>query len=143
MKVILKIFFICLITLCLSKVGYSQDANCLYKNPLCFYNTDILNYLQVLHKNQQYSKMTTFLYGPNIYGKDKKSLEESLSNANFGYSLKRVGIKEKNKSSWSLTFQRMILGTNETFKIDCAIINDTCRIYIDDKALQNIFKNKI
>lgn len=84
--------------------------------------------------------MTTFLYGPNIAGKDKKSLEESLSNANFGYSLKRVGIKEKNKSSWSLTYQRTILGTNETFKIDCALIKDTCRIYIDDKAWQTIFK---
>jgi hypothetical protein len=136
----IKIFFIFLFTLCLSKAGYSQDSNCLYKNPLCFYNTDILNYLQVLHKNQQYSKMTNFLSGPNIDGKDKKSLEESLSNANFGYSLKRVGIKEKNKTSWSLTYQRTILGTNETFKIDCALINDTCRIYIDDKAWQTIFK---
>ena len=84
--------------------------------------------------------MTTFLYGPNIDGKDKKSLEERLSNANFGYSLKRVGIKEKNKTSWSLTYQRTILGTNETFKIDCALINDTCRIYIDEKAWQTIFK---
>jgi hypothetical protein len=140
MKNILKIFFISLFTLCLSESGYSQDSSFLYKNPLCFYNTDILNYLQVLHKNQQYSKMTTFLYGPNIEGKDKKSLEESLSNANFGYSLKRVGIKEKNKTSWSLTYQRTILGTNETFKIDCALINDTCRIYIDEKAWQIIFK---
>jgi hypothetical protein len=136
----IKIFFIFLFTLCLSKAGYSQDSNCLYKNPLCFYNTDILNYLQVLHKNQQYSKMTNLLSGPNIDGKDKKSVEESLSNANFGYSLKRVGIKEKNKTSWSLTYQRTILGTNETFKIDCALINDTCRIYIDDKAWQTIFK---
>jgi hypothetical protein len=136
----IKIFFIFLFTLCLSKAGYSQDSNCLYKNPLCFYNTDILNYLQVLHKNQQYSKMTNFLYGPNIDGKDKKSLEESLSNANFGYSLKRVGIKEKNKTSWSLTYQRTILGTNETFKIECALIKDTCRVYIDEKAWQTIFK---
>ncbi len=84
--------------------------------------------------------MITFLYGPNIDGKDKKFLEESLSNANFGYSLKRVGIKEKNKSSWSLTYQRTILGTSETFKIDCELIKDTCRIYIDDKAWQTIFK---
>ena len=140
MKNILKIFFIYLFTLCLSKAGYSQDANCLYKNPLCFYNTDILNYLQVLHKNQQYSKMTNFLYGPNIHGKDNNTIEESLSNASFGYSLKRVGVKEKNKTSWSLTYQRTILGTNETFKIDCALINDTCRIYIDEKAWKTIFK---
>lgn len=140
MNNLFKIFLIFLFTLCLSKAGYSQESNCLYKNPLCFYNTDILNYLQVLHKNQQYSKMTNFLYGPNIHGKDKNTIEESLSNASFGYSLKRVGIKEKNKTSWSLTYQRTILGTNETFKIDCALINDTCRIYIDDKAWQTIFK---
>lgn len=140
MNNLFKIFLIFLSTLCLSKAGYSQESNCLYKNPLCFYNTDILNYLQVLHKNQQYSKMTNFLYGPNIHGKDKNTIEESLSNASFGYSLKRVGIKEKNKTSWSLTYQRTILGTNETFKIDCGLINDTCRIYIDDKAWQTIFK---
>lgn len=134
---ILKIFFIYLITLCLSKTVYSQDANCLYKNPLCFYNTDILNYLQVLHKNQQYEEMVPFFYGSSLNNKSK--LEESLSNASFGYSLKRVGIKEKNKTNWSLSYQRTILGTNETFKIDCALINDTCRIYIDEKAWKTIF----
>ena len=90
-----KIFFIFLFTLCLSKAGYSQESNCLYKNHLCFYNTDILNYLQILHKNQQYSKMANFLYGPTIAGKDKNTIEERLSNASFGYLLKRVGIKEK------------------------------------------------
>ena len=96
MKNILKIFFISLITLCLSKTSYSQETNsCLFKNPLCFYNTDILNYLQILHKNQQYSKMTNFLYGPTIDGKDKNTIEVILANASFGYSLKRVGIKEK------------------------------------------------
>jgi hypothetical protein len=137
---IFKIFFIFLFTLCLSKAGYSQDSNCLYKNPLCFYNTDILNYIQVLHKNQQYSKMTNFLYGPTIDGKDIPALEESLSNTSFGYSLKRVGIKEKNKTSWSLTYQRTIIGTNETFTIECALIKDTCRVYIDEKAWQTIFK---
>ena len=84
--------------------------------------------------------MTNFLYGPNIDGENKHTIEESLSNASFGYSLKRVGVKEKNKSSWSLTYQRMILGTNETFKIECALINDTCRVYIDEKEWQTIFK---
>jgi glutaminase len=140
MQVILKIFFICLITLCLSKASYSQASNCLYKNPLCFYNTDILNYLQILHKNQQYSKMTNFIYGPNIDGKIRSSIEKSLANASFGYTLKRAGVIEKNKTSWSLTYQRTIFGTNETFKIDCALINDTCRIYIDKTVWQTIFK---
>ena len=137
MNKLLKIFFISVFTLCLSKAGYSQESNCLYKNPLCFYNTDILNYLQVLHKNLQYEEMVPFFYGSSLNNKSK--LEESLSNASFGYLLKRVGIKEKNKSNWSLTYQRTILGTNETFKIDCALINDTCRIYIDEKAWKTIF----
>ena len=137
MNKLLKIFFISIFTLCLSKAGYSQESNCLYKNPLCFYNTDILNYLQVLHKNLQYEEMVPFFYGSSLNNKSK--LEERLSNASFGYSLKRVGIKEKNKTNWSLSYQRTILGTNETFKIDCALINDTCRIYIDEKAWKTIF----
>ena len=137
MNKLLKIFFISVFTLCLSKAGYSQESNCLYKNPLCFYNTDILNYLQVLHKNLQYEEMVPFFYGSSLNNKSK--LEESLSNASFGYSLKRVGIKEKNKTNWSLSYQRTILGTNETFKIDCALINDTCRIYIDEKAWKTLF----
>ena len=81
--------------------------------------------------------MVPFFYGSSLNNKSK--LEESLSNASFGYLLKRVGIKEKNKSNWSLTYQRTILGTNETFKIDCALIKDTCRIYIDDKAWKTLF----
>ena len=137
MNKLLKIFFISIFTLCLSKAGYSQESNCLYKNPLCFYNTDILNYLQVLHKNLQYEEMVPFFYGSSLNNKSK--LEERLSNASFGYSLKRVGIKEKNKTNWSLSYQRTILGTNETFKIDCALINDTCRIYIDEKAWNILF----
>ena len=137
MNKLLKIFFISVFTLCLSKAGYSQESNCLYKNPLCFYNTDILNYLQVLHKNLQYEEMVPFFYGSSLNNKSK--LEERLSNASFGYSLKRVGIKEKNKTNWSLSYQRTILGTNETFKIDCALINDTCRIYIDEKAWNILF----
>ena len=139
MKYIFKIYLICLINLCVSKVTYSQEKNnCLYKNPLCFYNTDILNYLQALHKNQQYEKMLPFFY--NSFVNNKSKLVERLTNANFGYSLKRVGVKVKNKTSCSLTYHRTILGTNETFKIECALINDTCRVYLDEKAWETIFK---
>jgi hypothetical protein len=139
MKHRIKTWSIILLASCLFKFGYSQTkGNCLYKNPLCFFNTDVLNYLQVLHKNQQYNKMTAFFYGSS--DRTKQNLEDRLSNANFGYSLKRVGVKEKNKTSWSLTYQRTILGTNETFKIDCALINDTCRVFLDKKAWQIIFK---
>ena len=139
MKRIIKIFIICLFTFCLNKVNYSQEKNnCLFKNPLCFYNTDILSYLQAVHKNQQYEKMLPFFYGSSVNNKSK--LLERLTNANFGYSLKRVGVKVKNKTSWSLTYHRTILGTNETFKIECALINDTCRVYLDEKAWETIFK---
>lgn len=140
MKHRIKTWSIILFASCLFKFGYSQtEGNCLYKNPLCFFNTDVLNYLQVLHKNQQYNKMTAFFYGSS--DRTRQNLEDRLSNANFGYSLKRVGVKEKNKTSWSLTYQRTILGTNETFKIDCALINDTCRVLLDKKAWKILFKD--
>ncbi|WP_353083301.1 hypothetical protein [Flavobacterium sp.] len=84
--------------------------------------------------------MYVFLYGPAIQGKTKSVLINKLSNASFGYSMKRVGIREKSKTSWSLTYQRTILGTNETFKIDCALINDKCKLYIDEKVWNTLFK---
>ena len=140
MKNIIKSLLVFFITTSPITQVYSQkNENCLYKNPLCFYNTDILSYLQILHKNQQYDKMIIFIYGPAIDGKSKNSIIDKLSNATFGYSLKRVGVKEKNKTNWSLTYQRTILGTNETFKIDCALINKTCKLYIDDKVWNTLF----
>jgi hypothetical protein len=140
MKRIIKIFIICLFTLCLNKVNYSQEKNnCLYKNPICFYNTDILNYLQVLHKNQQYEKMVPFFYG-SFSNNNKGSFVSKLVDVDFGYTLKRVGVKEIEKNKWSLTYQRTIIGTNENFKIQCALINDTCRVYLDEKAWKTIFK---
>lgn len=141
MKYNFKIRLLLLFMFFLNKNIYSQAINnCLYKNPLCFYNTDILKYLQVLHKNQQYNRMKVFLYGPLLSIKDKLSVEQKLSNVNFGYLLKRVGIKEINKTRWSLTYQRTILGTNENFKIECALINDTCKMFIDNKTWSLIFK---
>ncbi len=116
------------------------QSDCLFKNPLCFYNTDILAYLQILHKNQQYEKMPPFIYGPYINKVDNQKLVSLLSGADFGYSMKRVGIKETDKNKWSLTYQRTIMGTNENFKIDCAIVNDTCRVFIDQKVWNKIFK---
>ncbi len=141
MKNFLKLALCILIAITSINKCFSQkNENCLYKNPLCFYNTDILNYLQILHKNQQYEKMYDFLYGPAISDNSKTILINKLSNASFGYSMKRVGIREKSKTSWSLTYQRTILGTNETFKIDCALINDKCKLYIDDKVWNTLFK---
>jgi hypothetical protein len=116
------------------------QSDCLFKNPLCFYNTDILSYLQVLNKHQQYEKMIPFFYGPYIDSLGKNKFISALNKVDFGYSMKRVGVKERSKNKWSITYQRTIMGTNEDFKIDCAIINDTCRIYIDQKTWNKIFK---
>ena len=122
-----------------SSVSLAQ-SDCLFKNPLCFYNTDVLSFMQVLHKNQQYEKMTPFLYGPYINMIDSQKLVSLLGSVDFGYSMKRVGVKETAKNKWSLTYQRTILGTNENFKIDCALVNDTCRVFIDRKVWNKIFK---
>lgn len=130
--------FAFLMTFCFNS-HFCDDQNCLFKHPLCFYNTDILAYLQVLHKNQQYEKMIPFFYGPYV-NSQKKELIKKLSNVDFGYSLKRAGIKQIGSNKWSLTYQRTILGTNENFKIDCALVNDTCRLYLDQKQWSIIFK---
>jgi hypothetical protein len=116
------------------------QSDCLFKNPLCFYNTDILSYLQVLHKNQQYEKMVSFFYGSFIDSIGKEKLVDRLNEAEFGFSMKRVGVKETAKNNWSITYQRTIMGTNENFKIDCALVNDTCRVFIDQKVWNKIFK---
>jgi len=83
--------------------------------------------------------MINFIYGPAIDRKSKKNILEKLSNVTFGYSLKRVGILEKTKTNWSITYQRTLLGTNETFKINCALINNRCKVYIDDNAWNTLF----
>jgi hypothetical protein len=143
MKKSLKFILILLITTALFQKGYSQkNDTCLFKNPICFYNTDVLTYLQILHKNQQYEKMCDFLYGPLISASSKNNLITKLSNASFGYSLKRVGIINKTKTSWSLTYQRTLLGSNETFKIDCALIDNKCKVYMDEKVWNILFLNK-
>ena len=133
-----KIISSALLFLCLSCSLHAQN-NSLYKNPLCFYNTDILAYLQVLHKNQQYEKMLPFFYGSYSNG-SKTAFIDKLSDVNFGYTLKRVGVKEIEKNKWSLTYQRTIMGTNENFKIECALVNDTCRVFIDQKQWDKLFK---
>ena len=112
-----------------------------YNNPLAFYNTDILSYLQILHKNQQYENMLPFFTGNYFKGLTRRQMVEVLSGASFGYSMKRAGIKEISRGEkWSLTYQRTILGTQETFKIECALISDTCRVILSDKDWEIIFK---
>lgn len=127
------------IIILISGVAVSAQDNCLFRNPLCFYNTDILTYLQVLHKNQQFEKMVPFFYG-SFSNNKKNTFVNKLGEVDFGYTLKRVGVKKIEKNKWSLTYQRTIMGTNENFKIECALINDTCRVYLDEKQWGKIFK---
>jgi hypothetical protein len=118
---------------------HARPNFCLFKNPLCFYNMDVLRYLQVLHQKQQYDQMATFFYGPMKQELGSKKLASSLADVDFGYALKRVGIKEVDARNWSLTYQRTILGTQENFKLDAALVNDTCRVYLDEKKWNLLF----
>jgi hypothetical protein len=137
----MKHFSVLLISLCLAGATYGQNESFLFRTPLSFYNTDILSYLQVLHKNQQYEKMIPFFTGPLVTGKSAGELVNVLADAPFGYSMKRSGIREiEPKQSWSLTYSRTILGTQETFKIDCVLVRDTCRVVLDEKSKTLIFK---
>lgn len=115
---------------------------CLFKNPLCFYNLDVLRYMQVLHQKQEYTQMAKFFYGPVKQQLGEQQLAASLADVDFGYSLKRVGIKEIDTKNWSLTYQRTILGTQENFKLEAALINDTCKVYLDEKTWGRLFAFK-
>ena len=97
-----RIFIIYVIITNSLSIALAQ-SNCLFKNPLCFYNTDVLSYMQVLHKNQQYEKMATFFYGPFIDSVGKEKLINILNEAEFGLSSRRVGSKETAKNKWSMT----------------------------------------
>lgn len=124
-------------------IRHSESANfCLFKNPLCFYNLDVLRYLQVLHQKQEYTQMTKFFYGPMKQKLGNQKLAATLAEQDFGFALKRVGIKEQDAKNWSLTYQRTILGTQENFKIEAALVQDTCRVYLDQKTWDQLFDLK-
>jgi hypothetical protein len=86
MKINCKIIIYILLFNCFcANIFAQEESSCLFKNPLCFYDTDILNYLQILHKNQQYNKIEDYIYGPAVDRKNNKKLIEKISNASFGY----------------------------------------------------------
>jgi len=142
------LFFVLFLMLWVPYTGQKTYARskdsffCLFKNPLCFYNMDVLRYLQVLHQKQEYSQMAKFFYGPKKQELGAAKLAAALADVDFGYALKRVGIKEADTKNWSLTYQRTILGTQENFKIEAALVNDTCRVYLDEKKWQILFERE-
>ena len=111
----------------------------LFGSPLLFYNEDILSYQQILHKYQRYDEMMSFFYGPLCT--NKSSLLKKISDEDFGYDLSMVGAKQINSSEWSITYQKIIYGTKKNFKVNCKLINDTCRIYLDEITYKKIFKD--
>lgn len=114
--------------------------SCLFKNPLCFYSTDILQYVQILFKQMRYEDMVPFIYTPaEIKNKKPSQLVKEIEKMNFGYSFKRTGIRENPKGTWKISYQRTVLGTQELFTVQCSIIKDTCRLILNPKERQNIF----
>lgn len=115
------------------------QSNCLFKNPLCFYNTDILNYVQLLKNNLQTEKLLPFFHGPFYDSLKKEDKIRFLEKSPLGYQLKRVGIRAIDSKCWKLTYSRVILGTREQFMIQVDLIKDTCRIYLDETAVKTLF----
>lgn len=121
-----------------------NQQSCLFKNPLCFYSTDILSYLQILYKNSRYEEMLPFLHEPQELKKLGKSKAiQLIESMNFGYEMKRVGIKEeKTGKQWKITYQRIILGTSETFTITCGNVQDTTRLLMNTTQRKSVFYRK-
>lgn len=119
----------------------TQDS-CLFKNPMCFYTTDILTYLQAMHKNMQYEEMLPFLFGPSVDGQSDAIVMDLLDQAPFGYQMKRVGIRIiEPKKVWKLRFERVLLGTKETFDIECRLVDGVCKLYLDPESWNTIFRS--
>lgn len=131
-----------LLIISLHLTAQSEPDNCQFKNPMCFYTTDILTYLQALHRNMQYEEMLPFLYGPAVDGKTKEVVMVLLDQAPFGYQMKRVGIRIiKPEREWKLRFERILLGTKETFDIECRLVDGVCKLYLDSGSWKTIFRS--
>lgn len=69
-------------------------------------NTDILTYVNVLHKNQKFDEMAKFFVGPVKEQFSEQLFRDYLAASPFGYTFKRAGIKETEKGKrWNLTYQ--------------------------------------
>ena len=140
-RVLFSLINCLLILLFFMNLQYAKTAeSCLFKNPLCFYSTDILQYVQILFKQMQYENMVPFIYTPaEIKNKKSSQLVKEIEKMSFGYSFKRTGIREYPKGTWKISYQRTVLGTQELFTVHCSIINDTCRLALNPKERQNVF----
>ena len=122
----------------------AQVQSCLFRNPLCFYSTDILSYLQILHKNSRYEEMLPFLYEPSELQRiGKNKALTYIVNMNFGYEFRRVGIKEEKKNQlWTITYQRVLFGSSETFRVRCRNVDDSTRLLMNSTQRKLVFYPK-
>lgn len=145
MKAFTVLLIVCLSGIMFPMRSIAQEPSCLFKNPLCFYATDILSYLQILYKNSRYEEMLPFLYEPKELRKiGKIKALKSIESMNFGYEFRRVGIKEEQRGmAWKITYQRIIVGTAETFTINCKNIHDTTRLLMNTTQRRTVFNRKM
>jgi len=114
--------------------------SCLFRNPLCFYDLDILGYVHVLLRRQNYEQAAAFFYGPMRDTHGIEGIAERLAACATVSGTRRVGLKELERDQrWSLTYERTLLGTTSTFKVSCALVNDTCRMYVDEATWARLF----
>jgi hypothetical protein len=135
-----RLFLIILLQILFIPLSKTQrKATCHLDNPLCFYGTDILTYLQVLHQNQQYEKMIPFLTGPAVDEMERTDLLTWLSDLNWGYSFKRVGIRQLAEGKWSINYKRSRIPYDDTFKVICILEKGKCRLWLDEKTVTSLF----
>ena len=77
--------------------------------------------------------------GPIVDKNSKSQLINKLKDADFGYELKKTGIKEVSKSEWNVTYNKTIIATKKSFKVRCILFRDTCRFWLDEKSFKEIF----
>lgn len=127
--------------------SYNLSESQNFSNPLRFYKTDVLSYLQTLYKNQEYEKISNYVVLDFDTKYSHSQLVDNLKEIQFGYKIKKVGIKESiNKSTkskeWIVTYDKNIIATKKTFSIKCISVKDTCKLYLDKTNWELLFNSK-
>jgi hypothetical protein len=116
-----------------------QPASCHLKNPLCFYGTDILAYLQAMHQAMQYEKILPYLTGPAVDEMERQDVIRWLSGLDWAYTFRRAGIREIEKGKWVINYKRSRQPYDDSFKVTCVMKNGFCRLWLDAKTIAALF----
>jgi hypothetical protein len=118
----------------------TAKTDCLFRNPLCFYDMDVLGYVQTLHRHQRYNEAAAFFYGPEVDRLGRAGVARMLEERETVSGTRRAGVRViEEGTKWSLTYDRTLVGTTRTFRVNCALVGDTCRMYLDAAAWSNLF----